>query len=192
LKILFYIEILATLFSLLGVCLAAQNKLSTWPTGMIGVALLGYIFSETGLYAEAVLQIIYFFISLYGWWTWRSLDEGEQAKHYFHIQTSLLGLLLLIWLLSTAVFGYLLSHIQSSALPYLDTAMAAGGILITWMMAKKYIAHWICWIVIDFANIGIFMYKQLYITSFLYFCFGLMAIYGYFNWKKTLTAASSA
>ncbi|MFN4121681.1 MAG: nicotinamide riboside transporter PnuC [Flavobacteriales bacterium] len=191
-KILFYIEILATLFSLMGVYLAARNNVSTWPIGMIGVALLGYIFSETGLYAEAVLQVIYFFISLYGWWKWKSLDNGEQAKHYFHIPPSLLGSLLLIWLLSSSVFGYFLSQIQSSALPYLDTAMATGGILITWMMAKKYIAHWICWIVIDFSNIGIFLYKQLYITAFLYFCFGLMAIYGYQHWKKTLIAASSA
>lgn len=176
------------MFSLLGVYLAARNNVITWPTGMIGVALLGYIFSEIGLYAEAGLQLVYFFISLYGWWKWKRFGSGEQAEHYFHIKASLLLMLIGIWVLSTGMIGYLLAQLQSSDIPYLDTAMATGGILITWMMAKKYIAHWICWIVLDFANIGIFLYKGLYVTAFLYFCFGIMAIYGYNNWKKTLKA----
>jgi nicotinamide mononucleotide transporter len=180
------IEILATLFSTLGVWLAAKNKLMTWPLGMIGVAFLGYLFFQSQLFAEAGLQVFYLGMSLYGWWQWLRLGHHAQSNHYYNIPKIKFTIAVLIWIFSTVLLGYSLQNQTSTDLPYPDAAMACAGLIITWMMAQKYIQHWLCWIMIDLSNIGIFIYKELYITAVLYFIFAILAVYGYMNWKKTM------
>jgi hypothetical protein len=54
------------------------------------------------------------------------------------------------------------------------------------MMTKKLVENWIVWVVVDVVYIGMFIYKQLYVTSFLYFVFLVLAVMGYRQWKATL------
>lgn len=180
------IEILATVFSTLGVWLAAKNKLLTWPVGMIGVTLLAYLFFQSALYAEAGLQVFYLGMSVYGWWQWMRLKAEAHTNLYFNIPKIYFLAALIIWILSSVVLGYFLKNHTSTDLPYPDAAMACAGLIITWMMAQKYIQHWLCWIVIDLANIGILIYKELFIISLLYLFFAILALYGYMNWKKNM------
>jgi nicotinamide mononucleotide transporter len=54
------------------------------------------------------------------------------------------------------------------------------------MLARKYIETWIIWIFVDFASVGLYIYKSLWPTVILFAVYTIMAFFGYFEWKKEL------
>jgi nicotinamide mononucleotide transporter len=56
----------------------------------------------------------------------------------------------------------------------------------TWMAAKKYVENWLIWIFADILYVGIYLYKDSYLTAILYTIFVVLAIAGYREWKKDL------
>src|SRR5688572_824099 len=52
---------------------ARKNNILVYPTGIVGVLLAAYVYfiiAEPPLYADAILNIYYFFMSVYGWYNW--------------------------------------------------------------------------------------------------------------------------
>jgi nicotinamide mononucleotide transporter len=54
------------------------------------------------------------------------------------------------------------------------------------MMAKKWIENWLIWIIIDAAYVVLYLIKALPTYAILYGFFSLMALYGFYSWKKQL------
>ena len=61
-----------------GVCvwLAVREHLGTWPLGIANNVVFFALFWRERLFADAVLQIVYLALALYGWWSW--LRGGER------------------------------------------------------------------------------------------------------------------
>jgi nicotinamide mononucleotide transporter len=69
---------------------------------------------------------------------------------------------------------------------YVDTITTAIFFVGMWLMAKKKLENWIYWIIGDVISVPLYLYKGLVFTSFQYFLFTIIAIYGYRAWKKSL------
>jgi nicotinamide mononucleotide transporter len=69
---------------------------------------------------------------------------------------------------------------------YVDTLTTAIFFVGMWLMAKRKIENWIYWIVGDIITVPLYFYKGLTFSSILYFVLTIIAIYGYFAWKKLL------
>jgi nicotinamide mononucleotide transporter len=54
------------------------------------------------------------------------------------------------------------------------------------MLARKFIEQWWVWIVVDLVSAGLYVYKELYLTSGLYALYAVIAFFGYLNWKKLM------
>jgi nicotinamide mononucleotide transporter len=67
-----------------------------------------------------------------------------------------------------------------------DTLTTAIFFVGMWLMAKRKIENWIYWIIGDIISIPLYFYKGLTFTSFQYFGFTFIAIFGYLAWKKYL------
>ena len=52
--------------------------------------------------------------------------------------------------------------------------------------ARKYVASWWLWIILDVLYTGVFLYKALYLTAGLYAGFVVLAIYGLLAWQREL------
>ena len=63
------------------------------------------------------------------------------------------------------------------------TAMSVVGL---WLLSRKYIDQWWVWLVVDAMSSGLYVYKGVYGRSVLYAIYTVMAIYGYFAWKKKM------
>jgi nicotinamide mononucleotide transporter len=55
------------------------------------------------------------------------------------------------------------------------------------MLARKILEHWLVWIVVDTVAAALYFYKGLYPSCLLYVIYALIAVTGYFQWKKDLT-----
>lgn len=82
--------------------------------------------------------------------------------------------------------GYILLFFTDSNVPWWDSFTTALSMVALWMLAHKYVEQWLVWIVIDVACCGIYVYKGLYFTAFLYGFYAVVAIFGYLKWKKMM------
>ena len=69
------IEIIAAIFGLVSVWLTVKENIWCWPTGLIMVFLYIFVFYEAHLYSDVILQVIYIFLQIYGWYIW--LNGGK-------------------------------------------------------------------------------------------------------------------
>jgi len=186
-----WLEEVAVIVSIAGVWLTAKEKIISWPVGIVACAIYTYIFYVNLLYGDTALQVFYVVISFYGWYEWA---YGGQKHTSLHVSISSKRTLLILSILSVAgwlVLGKILTHTNTNV-PYWDGLNTALSLIATWMTAKKLIENWLVWIVTDLSYVILYFYKDLKLTSFLYFIFTLLAIYGYYQWKKQLKTTSPA
>ena len=71
-----------------------------------------------------------------------------------------------------------------AALPYLDAALASFSLVGSWWQARKHIANWWLWIVVDIVYVGEYIYKDLWLTAVLYAGLVVLAIVGLQDWRR--------
>ena len=181
-------EVLAVIFGIVSVYLSTREHIWSWPTALVNVALYFVVFYEAKLYADMGLQVVYFALSLYGWYEWLYGGENRTELHVSRTTRSLGVRLVVIGVTSALILGTLLSRLTDAALPYLDSATTSTSLVAQWMMTRKILENWAVWAVVDVVYVGMFIYKKLYLTAGLYAVFLVLAIMGYVQWKRSLTA----
>lgn len=182
----FIIETIAVISSVMYVILAAKGKYLCFLFGLISSALYLYICLKYKLYFDVIINAFYIIMSIYGWLNWKSnTDLGELKVSKIRPKT------LLVWIGGGLVLNILLAEFATrfsdASLPYLDAFTTIFAILGTYLVIKRKIENWLIWIVVDFIASGMYYYKELYLTSLLFFAYTIVAIFGYFNWKKKLS-----
>jgi nicotinamide mononucleotide transporter len=97
-------------------------------------------------------------------------------------------------LVSIGLFGVMavvLINFTDSPVPYGDAFVTALSITATWMLARKLIEQWWIWVVVNIVSLGLFIWKELYPTSILFFFYFTMAVVGYYQWKKEMEKVKS-
>ena len=82
------------------------------------------------------------------------------------------------------VFGLALENIPDANLPMLDSQLAAFSLLATYWTSRKHIATWILWVFVDIVYVGMFIYKDLFLTAGLYTAFVALAAFGWWQWQQ--------
>jgi nicotinamide mononucleotide transporter len=54
----------------------------------------------------------------------------------------------------------------------------------TWLTARKVLESWVYWIAIDLIAAVMYGLKGLQPTVFLYVIYALVAVYGFYSWRK--------
>lgn len=182
------IEILSAISGLLCVWLAAKRNVWTYPVGLVNIVCYMYMFYNVQLYADAGLQIVFFVLSLYGWFIWLTKREGQPVRPTRVMTTREWVLLLPVILAITIVWGGSLHNFTNASIPYLDAFVASMSVVAQFFMGKKVLENWLLWIAIDVLSIGMYMYKDLHIVALTYVFFLANAVYGYIAWKKEYEA----
>lgn len=180
------IEIIATFFGVITVYLTVKQNIWLFPTGIVMVTLYIFIFYEAKLYSDMLLQIIYIYMNIYGWYYW--LKKWDRTKKD-ELKISTLswqetGKWAIIWIVGTCIWGYLMKTFTDATLPLIDAALAVGSLIAQWFLSKKILENWYIWIALDVVFIGVFYYKELHLTAILYFIFLILASSGAIAWNK--------
>ena len=174
--------------SIIYVWLAAKENIWCWFFGLIGVILYFFIFIEVGLFSDACLQVFYALMSVYGWVIWRKgLTEGKERKiSKWQIRYHLLALGIgIIIALGLGLFW----DSMGAALPYIDAFTTSFSIIATLMVAWKILENWIYWIIIDLVCIGVYIHREIYLTSILFFIYCVIACLGWMKWNQRFHSA---
>jgi nicotinamide mononucleotide transporter len=179
-------EVLAVIFGIVSVYLSTREHIWRWPTALVNVALYFVVFFEAKLYADMGLQVVYFALSLYGWYEWLYGGENRTELHVSRTPRPLGVRLLLIGAASAVVLGTVLARFTDAALPYVDSATTSTSLVAQWMMTRKILENWAVWIAVDVVYVGMFIFKHLYLTAGLYAVFLVLAVMGFIHWKRSL------
>lgn len=182
------LEIIAVIFGFLSVWYAKQENILVYPTGIISTLIFVYLLWQWGLLGDMMINAYYFSMSIYGWYIWtRKVD----AVHFTPItyMTKKEHTLAVLIFLGTLIFVYSVYELfdkWTNWTAYVDTFTTAIFFVGMWLMARKKIENWIYWILGDIISVPLYFYKGLTLTSFQYLLFTIIAVYGYFAWKKSL------
>jgi nicotinamide mononucleotide transporter len=185
-------EVLAVITGIISVYLSTRENIWSWPTALVNVALYFVVFYETKLYADMGLQVVYFALSLYGWYEWLYGGENRTELHVSRSSPALGVRLAMIGIACVAILGTALARFTDAALPYIDSATASTSLVAQWMMTRKILENWAVWIAVDVVYIAMFVFKRLYLTAGLYAVFLVLAVMGYIQWKRSLAERSLA
>jgi len=180
------LEAVAVLFGIVSVFLSVRENIWSWPTALVNAALYFALFFKSGLYSDMGLQVVYFTLSLYGWYEWLYGGKGHTALHVSGTPPRLWGSLGLIAVVVWAALGRLTSGLPGVSLPYVDAGTTTTSLIAQWMMTRKLLENWLLWVIVDVVYICMFIYKGLYLTAFNYAVYFVLAGMGYLAWRKSL------
>lgn len=182
-----WLEYAAVAFGVIYVLLASRSNVWCWLAGIISSAVYIYINVTNQLYQDAILQTYYVVAGFYGWWLWskKTSDAESVSIQSFSLKKNLQ--LIFFGVVLVPVFGYVFSKLGNS-LSYFDSAVTIFSFIATWMTARKILENWLYWIVIDVTAAVMYFIKHLEPTSMLYVFFATVAAYGFYEWRKKLSA----
>lgn len=183
-----YLEFFGTLVGLLYLYLEYKASIHLWIVGIIMPAIYLFVYYEAGLYADVGINIYYIIAAAYGWLSWKYGGKKQVGK-VLQITRIPMRYCIPLTFVSAAVFlliAGLLIQFTDSNVPWLDSFTTALSIVGMWMLARKYLEQWVVWIVVDVVSSGLFIYKELYFTAGLYTLYTIIAIFGYFKWKRLM------
>lgn len=177
------LEWLAVIMAVAEVLLAQHNNVWLYPAGIISTLLFIYIMANAGLYAESALNIYYLLMSVYGWlhWITRKNDPSlaitlANKKEWYTTSAIVLSGWLIIY--------FVLSKFTTSNVPAWDAWVSATAWAGMWLLAKRKIENWLVLNLSNIFAIPLLIYKQLPLTALLTLFLFIVAIFGYFKWKR--------
>lgn len=179
-----WIELIGAIVSALAVWMTAIRHPWCWPVGLLSVVVYGWVFVDARLYSDALLQGAFGVMIVYGWVRWmQHLDSGGRVR-IAALATGPAIVHLVIGAVGALALGYMMQRWTNAALPWLDATLTAFSLVAQWWEARRHIAAWWLWIVVDTVYIGEYIYKDLRITAVLYAGFLVLAVIGWRAWKQ--------
>lgn len=183
-----YIELFGVLSGLIYIYLEIKASIYLWPVGIITAAFYIAVFMQAKFYADMGLQVYYLLVFIYGLYIWlrkgKNLETEKEVLQIRNITRKELVLYSMFTIISFGVIYFILKNYTDSPLPAWDSFTTSLSIIATFMLAHKIIEQWWIWIVVNIVSLGLYIYKDLYMTAFLFIVYGIMAVVGFFEWKK--------
>ena len=206
------LEAVAVILGLAYLVLAIRERRECWIAGGFASVLFLGVFWHAALPMQALLQVYYVGIAIHGWRHW-GRSQDATARPVSRVSAAGHGVALALWALlclltqglrsdlgwwDTAsregVFMSIYAVIDALAPGWLDTASSWGGVIATWMIARKKLEAWIYWIVIDTASAALYLQAGLAASAALYGVYALLAAMAWREWRtsyRRLTRHSS-
>jgi len=167
------------------VCVWLTVKQSVWnfPISLMTVAAFLFVFAQARLYADAGLQVVYFILTVIGWWMWLHGGKGRTALRVTQVSPAEAAIVATCGVVLFVGLWQLLAHVGGSATVW-DALTTSLSLCAQWLLNRKRLASWYCWIAVDVIYVPLYAYKHLYLTSFLYAVFLCMATMGLLEWRK--------
>jgi len=169
------------------VWLVARQHIANWPIGIANNVFFIVLFTQSGLYADAGLQLVFIALAAYGWWTWaHGGGPGSDALPVRRTSRTEWAWLLAAGAVGTLALTVLLDRATDSTIPVWDAVTTALSLMATYGQCKKLVESWWLWIAADLVYIPLYAYKELYLTSLLYVGFLALCLVGLRGWRREL------
>ncbi len=185
-----WLDITTTLLGLIYIFLEYRASILLWLVGIIMPALDIVLYYTHGLYGDAAMAVYYTLAAIYGWLVWKfgrkhQQKEGDEMP-ITHMPKRLYPATILFFVIAWGVTWFVLSHYTNSNVPVLDGFTNALSFVGLWALARKYVEQWLFWILVDAVSCYLYVIKGIPFKASLYGLYVVIAVMGYFKWKKQI------
>jgi nicotinamide mononucleotide transporter len=177
------LEIIGVAVSFIGIWFTTKRWMLCWPVNLLACALYFKIFLDVRLYADMVLQALFGIANLYGWLHWvRGRGDGGEvavlplppARAFASLTAGAVG---------AVAIGWTMHRFTDATLPWIDAALSSFSLVAQYWTARRHAASWLLWIIVDIIYVGMFVFKDLWLTAGLYMVMIILAGLGYRRWR---------
>jgi len=185
-----WLELSGFIVALFSIYFQIKQKPIYWPISIIMVSLYIFIYYQSKFYADMSLQFYYLIVSFYGWYFWifgKRKNANKKTNSTVKVAKTSSRQKIFLFLLTILFFiiiSFILINFTDSTVPYGDAFTTALSFTATWLLAKKYIENWLIWLIVNPVSVGLYVYKELYLTAVLFVILSILAVVGYYQWKK--------
>ena len=194
-----WLELIGVIAGLTCVVMAGRNNKYNFWVGYLYNILLFMLFWQRHLYSAMLLQPIAFAINAFGHWRWTHPKEDEKsagdasALKVSRLDMKVWCVALTVVVAAGAVWGYVLSQLgvrwgvgtfSPDPPPWLDSFVLMLTLLAQFLSAQKKWDCWIVWLVVNIANITLYLSAGLVfmpIVSALYLINGIWSLWTWFK-----------
>ena len=183
------LDIFTTVLGLIYIWLEYRAHVALWVIGIIMPALDIILYWQHGLYGDAGMACYYTLAALYGLYVWkfRKTKNLKQELPISHMPKRQYLPATVGFFIAWGVVYYILITWTNSTVPVLDSFTNALSFVGLWALARKYLEQWLFWIVVDVVCCVLYIQKGIPFKAGLYGLYVLIAIAGYYKWKKMMS-----
>ena len=183
------LDIFTTVLGLIYIWLEYRAHVALWVIGIIMPALDIILYWQHGLYGDAGMACYYTLAALYGLYVWkfRKTKNLKQELPISHMPKRQYLPAAVGFFVAWGVVYYILITWTNSTVPVLDSFTNALSFVGLWALARKYLEQWLFWIVVDVVCCVLYIQKGIPFKAGLYGLYVLIAIAGYYKWKKMMS-----
>jgi nicotinamide mononucleotide transporter len=172
------------------VLFAKSNNIWLFPTGIASTLLSIYILLLAGLYAESILNAYYVVMSIYGCWYWIKKKKQPPVRISSCSRADWMKVIA-ITAGSFTLLTFFLKLVTPSTVPVWDAWVSATAWVGMWLLSRRKIENWILLNISNLFAIPLLLYKELALFAALTLFLFIVAIFGYFEWSRTLKSAET-
>ncbi len=179
-------EVLAASLGVINIVLIVRRSVWNYPFGIAMVSISAWLFvqPEVRLYSDALLQVFFFVVQLYGWWSWSQAQAAVGEIQVKRLAPASWAACLAAITVATLGWGALMYRFTDASLPWWDALIAMASVAAQLLMARRYLENWILWIVVDVVAIGVYASKGLMLLALLYLLFLVLSAVGLVSWRR--------
>ena len=181
-----WLDLLTTILGLLYIWLEYRASIALWMVGIIMPALDIVLYWQNGLYGDAGMAVYYTVAAIYGYAVWKfrrpTTPSGGVgiSSMPLRLYVPAAAFFVVAWIATY----YVLVMWTNSTVPLLDSFTNALSFVGLWALSRKYIEQWFFWIVVDAISAYLYITKGIPFKAGLYSLYVVIAVMGYFKWKR--------
>lgn len=185
-----WFEVVGFVTGALCVWLATRQHVATFPVGIANNVVFVVLFWQSGILANAGLQVVYLGLGALGWYWW--VRGGPDAGRLPVRRTPRVvwPVALACTVLLTVAIAALLARTAESVQPWADATTTSLSLVAQVMLGRKWIGSWAVWIVTDVLLVALYVSLGLHLTAALYVLFIGLCVHGWRQWARDLHAAA--
>jgi nicotinamide mononucleotide transporter len=193
-------DLVGNIAALSTVLLAMRKSIWTWPVQFTGSVLLFVASINAHITGNALKQVMFAGLAVYGWWAWRRGTQDGKGLSVRPARWRERSLLVGTMLAGTAVVGLLfyvtgLSWGAQVPLPEgaflvaADAYIFVGSAVATWAQGRALVDFWIVWVAVDLVGVPLAFSSGLVVSGAVYGVFFVLVLIGFVKWLREYRAS---
>lgn len=191
-------EVVGNVFGLASALLGMRRFMWAWPVGLVGNVVLFFVYTSgevidldgDKLWGQALRQVFFASVSLYGWWRWSQEKRGGGASDGGAITVRWATWRERALLVAVGAVGYVVAvqvlGLIGSWNPATEAWIVAGSMLATWGMARGWVEFWLVWVLVDVVGVWSLWSSpyDVQATIAMYLFYAFFVVVGFFTWWR--------
>ncbi|MFI7442115.1 nicotinamide riboside transporter PnuC [Nonomuraea indica] len=192
-------DLIGNIAALSTVLLAMRRSIWTWPVQFTGSVLLFIASVNAGITGNALKQVLFGVLAVYGWWAWRRGTQGgaqlavRPARAWE--RAALVGAMLagtvlvgLLFYVTKWSWGAEVPLPEGAFLVAADAYIFVGSAVATWAQGRALVDFWIVWVAVDLVGVPLAFSSGLVVSGAVYGVFFVLVVIGFVKWLKEYRA----